>query len=380
MSDRSAAVPLLDLHAQYRPLRAEILAAVERVCDSQRFIMGPEITALESELSAMLGVRHAVAVSSGTDALLLALMALGVGPGDEVVTPTYSFFATAGAVARVGARPVFVDVHADTFNLDPATLASAITPRTRAIVPVHLFGQGADMDPILDAASRAGVPVIEDAAQAIGATYRSRPLGGLGAFGCFSFFPSKNLGAFGDAGLLTTNDEALAKKARLLRTHGMEPRYYHHLVGANFRMDALQAAVLRVKAPHLAAWTEGRRANARRYRTLFAQAGVLDRVRLPFEAPDRHHIYNQFVIRAADRDALKRHLDEAQIGTEIYYPVPFHLQPCFAPLGYRAGDFPVAERAAAESLAIPIYSELTAAQQERVVGAVAEFVNRRVGV
>ncbi|HUK34308.1 MAG TPA: DegT/DnrJ/EryC1/StrS family aminotransferase [Vicinamibacterales bacterium] len=380
MSDHPRGVPLLDLQAQYRPLRAQILAAIERVCDSQRFIMGPEIAALENDMAAMLGVRHAVAVSSGTDALLLALMALDIKAGDEVVTPTYSFFATAGAVARLGARPVLVDIEETTFNLDPAKLASALTPRTKAIIPVHLFGQSAEMDPILDVAGRAGVPIVEDAAQAIGASYRSRLLGGIGTFGCFSFFPSKNLGAFGDAGLLTTNDDRLAKKARLLRTHGMEPRYYHHLVGANFRMDALQAAVLRVKAPHLSDWTERRRQNAGRYRALFRDAGVLDRVTLPVEAPDCHHIYNQFVIRTADRDALKRHLDSAGIGTEIYYPVPFHLQPCFEYLGYRAGDLPVAERAANESLAIPIYSELTAAQQEDVVGAVAEFVNRRVSV
>jgi dTDP-4-amino-4,6-dideoxygalactose transaminase len=380
MSDSAPGVPLLDLQAQYRPLRAEILAAIERVCDSQRFIMGPEVSALEHELAAMLGVPHAVAVSSGTDALLLALMALGIGPGDEVVTPTYSFFATAGAVARLGATPVLVDIEDATFNMDPAALAAAITPRTRAIVPVHLFGQSADMDPIRAAAASAGVPVVEDAAQAIGASYKSQPCGGMGAFGCFSFFPSKNLGAFGDAGLVTTGDEALAKKARLLRTHGMEPRYYHHLVGANFRMDALQAAVLRVKAPHLAGWTDERRANADRYRALFRDAGLLDRVTLPVEAPGCRHIYNQFVIRAADRDGLRTHLDAAGIGTEIYYPVPFHLQPCFAYLGHRAGAFPRAERAARESLAIPIYSELTLAQQETVVSAVAGFIHRRVTV
>jgi len=379
MSDTTG-VPLLDLQAQYRPLRAEILAAIERVCDSQRFIMGPEITALEHEMAAMLGVRHAVAVSSGTDALLLALMALDIKAGDEVVTPTYSFFATAGAVARLGARPVLVDIDDTTFNLDPAKLSAAITPRTKAIIPVHLFGQSAEMEPILNIAAKSGIPVVEDAAQAIGASYKSQPLGGLGAFGCFSFFPSKNLGAFGDAGLVTTNDEALAKKARLLRTHGMEPRYYHHLVGANFRMDALQAAILRVKAPHLAGWTERRRANADRYRTLFGNAGLLDRVTLPVEAPDRRHIYNQFVIRTSDRDGLKKHLDAAGIGTEIYYPVPFHQQPCFAYLGYRTGGFPRAERAAQDSLAIPIYSELTLAQQETVVSAVAEFVHRRVAV
>ena len=371
-------VPLLDLQAQYRPLREEILAAITRVCDSQHFIMGPEIDTLERELSALLGVPHAIAVSSGTDALLLALMALGVKAGDEVVTSTFSFFATAGAIARLGAKPVLVDIDPATFNIDPAKAAAAITPRTKAIMPVHLFGLSADMDAIMAAAKRAGIPVIEDAAQAIGSTYQSRPVGGIGAFGCFSFFPSKNLGAFGDAGLLTTADAALAERARLLRTHGMKPKYYHHLVGANFRMDALQAAVLRVKAPHLARWTEGRRANAARYRTLFRAAGLDSAITLPVEPPDRLHIFNQFVIRAPERDALKRHLDEQGIGNEIYYPVPFHLQPCFAYLGHRPGDFPHAERAAQECLAIPVYGELTADQQQTVVSAIGQFVHRQV--
>ena len=372
-------VPLLDLQAQYRPLRDALLAAMTRVADSQRFIMGPEVDGLEAELAALLGVRHAVAVSSGTDALLLALMALEIKAGDEVVTTTYSFFATAGTIARIGARPVLVDIDPATFNIDPAQTVAAITPRTRAIMPVHLFGLSADLDPIMDAAGRAGIPVVEDAAQAIGSTYKSRPLGGIGMFGGFSFFPSKNLGAFGDAGLLTTNDETLAERARLLRTHGMKPKYYHHLVGANFRMDALQAAVLRVKAPHLAAWTEGRRRNAARYRTLFRDAGLDGAIELPQEPSDRMHIFNQFVIRTPARDALKRHLDEQGIGNEIYYPVPFHLQPCFAHLGYRRGAFPHAERAADESLAIPIYGELTAAQQEAVVSAIGRFVHQNVG-
>jgi dTDP-4-amino-4,6-dideoxygalactose transaminase len=371
-------VPLLDLQAQYQPLRDEILAAITRVCDSQRFIMGPEIDSLENELCRLIGVKHAIAVSSGTDALLLALMALDIKAGDEVVTTAYSFFATAGAIVRVGARPVLVDIDPATFNLDPAQVAAAITPRTKAILPVHLFGLSADLDPIVEAAARAGVPVVEDAAQAIGSTYKSRPAGAIGAFGCFSFFPSKNLGAFGDAGLLTTEDDALAARARLLRTHGMQPKYVHHLVGANFRMDALQAAVLRVKAPHLPAWTEGRRANAARYRRLFLAAGLDGAVTLPFEPADRTHIFNQFVLRVPERDALKRHLDEQGIGNEIYYPVPFHLQPCFADLGYRRGDFPHAERAAEDSLAIPVYSELTAAQQETVVSAIGQFVQRRV--
>lgn len=367
---------MLDLHAQYAPIREQILAAVTRVCDSQRYIMGPEIEALESELARMLGVRHAIAVSSGTDALLLALMALDVRAGDEIVTTAYSFFATAGVIVRLGARPIFVDVDPITYNIDPAQAAAAITSRTKAIMPVHLYGLGADMDPIVDAASRAGVPIVEDAAQAIGATYHDRPVGSLGAFGCFSFFPSKNLGALGDAGLLTSNDEGLAKRARLLRTHGMEPRYYHHLVGGNFRMDAMQAAVLRVKAPHLARWTDGRRANAARYRELFAAAGLAGRIDLPQEPAGRRHIYNQFVIRAADRDGLKQHLDARGIGNEIYYPVPFHLQPCFAGLGYARGTFPHAEQAANETLAIPIYGELTRDQQVTVVDAIADFVNR----
>jgi dTDP-4-amino-4,6-dideoxygalactose transaminase len=374
----SMKVPLLDLQAQYGPLRDEILAAIARVADSQRFIMGPEIAALEAELARMLEVEHAIAVSSGTDALLLALMTLGIGPGDEVVTTTYSFFATAGTIARLGARPVLVDIDPITFNLDPSQVTSVITPRTRAIVPVHLYGLSADLDAVLAESARTGIPVIEDAAQAIGATYRGRPVGGFGALGCFSFFPSKNLGAFGDAGLVTTNDPALARRARRLRVHGMDPKYYHHEIGGNFRMDEIQAAVLRVKAPHLSAWSEARRLNAMRYVRMFGDAGLSLRVLLPVEADGCRHIYHQFVIRTADRDGLKRHLDARGIGNEIYYPVPFHLQPCFAYLGYREGAFPNAERAAAESLAIPIYGELTLEQQQAVVDAVAEFVRQGV--
>jgi dTDP-4-amino-4,6-dideoxygalactose transaminase len=370
-------VPLLDLQGQYAPLRESILAAITRVCDSQRFIMGPEISAFEEEIASLIGVRHAVAVSSGTDAVLLALMVLGVGSGDEVVTSTYSFFATAGAIVRVGARPVFVDIDPLTYNLDPDRLSAAISPRTKAIMPVHLFGLSADLDPIVATASRAGVPIVEDAAQAIGATDHGRPAGSIGALGCFSFYPSKNLGAFGDAGLVTTEDAELAVRARLLRNHGMEPKYYHQLVGANFRMDALQAAVLRVKAPHLAAWTEARRLNATRYARLFRDADLLEQVVLPVEPAGRRHIFNQFVIRTADRDGLKAHLDARGIGNEIYYPVPFHLQPCFASLRYRRGDFPLAERAAIESLAIPIYSEMTVEQQKIVVNAIAEFLRDR---
>ena len=365
-------VPLLDLHAQYTPLRAALLEAVTRVCDSQRFIGGPEIEGFEREVGAYLHTRHALGMSSGTDAVLAALMAINVGPGDQVITPTYSFFATAGCVARLGATPVLVDIDADTFNIDPAAAIAAITPRTRAIVPVHLFGQAADLAPILEAATRSAIPVIEDAAQAIGSTYRGVPVGNLGAIGCFSFFPSKNLGGFGDGGLVTTNDDALAHQLKLIRNHGMEPKYYHHLIGANFRLDAVQAAVLRVKLPYLDAWTEGRRRNAHRYRQLFAGVS-LSEVRLPIEAPERNHIYNQFVIRVPDRDKLKAHLDAAGIGTEIYYPVPFHLQACFADLGYKQGAFPVAEAAARESLALPIYPELTEAQQTTVVDAIRTF-------
>ena len=367
-------IPLLDLRSQYDPLREEILATVTRVCDSQQYINGPEVEGLETELAKMLDVRHAVAVSSGTDALLLALMALNVGPGDEVVTSTYSFFATAGAIARVGAKPVLVDIDPVTYNIDPLALARAITERTKAVIPVHLYGLSADMDPIVAEAARRGIPVVEDAAQAIGSTYKGRPVGGFGAFGCFSFFPSKNLGAFGDAGLVTTNDTELANRARLMRMHGMHPKYYHSLIGGNFRCDALQAAILRVKAPHLAVWTEARRVNAARYVQLFERAGLRDQVELPTEPAGRRHIYNQFIIRVVDRDGLKRHLDANAIGNEIYYPVPFHLQPCFAYLGYALGAFPEAERAAAETLALPIYGELTAEQQERVVSAIAAFV------
>jgi len=367
-------VPLLDLHRQYAPLRNAILAALTRISDSQRYIMGPEVEALEAELAGQLGVQHAVGVSSGTDALLLALMTLGIGPGDEVITSTYSFFATAGVIVRVGATPVLVDIDPATFNLDPAAVARAITSRTRAVVPVHLFGLSADLDPILSDAARAGVHVVEDAAQAIGATYKGRIVGGLGTLGCFSFFPSKNLGAFGEAGLLTTNDATLAERARVLRDHGMQPRYHHHLVGGNFRMDEIQAAVLRVKAPHLAGWTEARRANAARYRTLFREAGLDESIHLPVEPAGRRHIFNQFVIRTPDRDALKRHLDETGIGNAVYYPIPFHLQPCFAHLGFTSGAFPEAERAARETLALPIFGELTADEQQAVVGAVADHV------
>jgi dTDP-4-amino-4,6-dideoxygalactose transaminase len=366
-------VPLLDLSAQYAPIREDILAAVTRVCDSQRYILGPEVDALESELAATLEVAHAVAVSSGTDALLAVLMAMGVGPGDEVITPTYSFFATAGCVSRVGATPVLVDIDPVTFGADPDAIARAITPRTRAILPVHLYGLCADMNRILAVAAGAGVPVIEDAAQAIGARIGDRQAGGMGLAGCFSFFPSKNLGAFGDAGLVTTGDARFAHELRLVRNHGAEPKYYHSRIGGNFRLDALQAAILRVKAPHLPRWTEGRRANAARYRDLFAAAALHDAVELPVEPEGWTHIYNQFVIRVPRRDALRDHLAACRIGTEIYYPVPFHRQACFSSLPHATHPFPVADRAAASSLALPIYSELSPDQQRHVVASIAEF-------
>ena len=362
-------VPLLDLQAQYRPIRDDILAAMTRVADSQRFIGGPEVEAFEREMAADLGIAHAVGLTSGTDALLVALMALGIGPGDEVITPVFSFFATAGCVSRLGAVPRFVDIDPATFNVDPAAVAAAFSPRTKAIIPVHLYGQCADMDPILAVAQQCGIAVIEDAAQAIGATYRGRQAGTMGTAGCFSFFPSKNLGAFGDAGLLTTNDDALAHEVRLLRNHGAEPKYLHKRIGGNFRLDALQAAVLRVKRPHLEAWTAGRRRNADRYDRLFAESGAP--VTRPARAPECGHIFNQYVIRVARRDAVRAALDERGVGSEVYYPVPFHLQECFAPLGCRRGDFPRAEAAAAEVLALPIYAELTEAQQRTVVDAVA---------
>ena len=351
-------VPLLDLSAQNRPLRDATLAAIARVVDGGQFILGAEVEAFERELAAAVGAPHAIGVSSGTDALLVALMALGVGPGDEVVTTTYSFFATAGVIARLGATPVLCDIEPGSFNLDPRAAAAAVGPRTRAVLPVHLYGRPA-------ARLEVPVPVVEDAAQSIGAS----PL--VGVASCLSFFPSKNLGAFGDAGAVLVADAGLAERIRLLRGHGARPKYHHALIGGNFRIDALQAAVLRVKLPHLAGWTAGRRANAERYRRLFADARLPDELRLPDDAPG--HIYNQFVIRAPRRDALRAHLTRAGVGTEIYYPVPFHLQACFSGLGHREGAFPVAEAAARETLALPIYPELTEEQQAHVVAQIAGF-------
>jgi dTDP-4-amino-4,6-dideoxygalactose transaminase len=369
--DTMMKVPLLDLRIQYASIREEILAALTRVCDSQQFIMGPEVEQLESEVAATIGVEHAVAVSSGTDALLVALMALGIGGGDEVITPTFSFFATAGSVARSGARPVFVDVDPETLMLDTEGMRRALTPRTKAIIPVHLYGLCADVD-ALEAAAGPGIHIIEDAAQAIGATYKGRTAGALGAIGCFSFFPTKNLGGLGDGGLVTTGDASLAAHVRLLRNHGAAPKYYHREIGGNFRLDALQAAALRVKLPHLAGWNARRRENAGLYRELFANAGLSEKVRLPVEPAGRTHVYHQYVIRVPERDALRAHLATRGVGTEVYYPVPFHRQRCFAHLGHPADAFPNADAAASDVLALPIYPELTRTQQEYVVASIAE--------
>ena len=369
-------VPLLDLKAQYATIRDDVCAAMMRVAESQHFILGPEVTALEAAVAAYSQCRFGIGVSSGTDALLVALMALDLQPGDEVITTPYTFFATAGSIARLGAKPVFVDIEPTTYNIDPAAIEAVVTPRTRAILPVHLYGQMADMDPIMALAARHGLPVIEDAAQAIGAEYKGQRAGSIGHMGCFSFFPSKNLGGFGDGGMVVTNEAPLAEKLTLLRGHGAKPKYYHKVVGGNFRLDALQAAVLRVKLPHLDAWTAGRQRHAATYRQLFVDVGLDRVVGMPAETVDGRHIYNQFVIRCPQRDALLAHLKAQAIGHEVYYPVPLHLQECFADLGYHQGDFPQSEAAANETLALPIYPELTEAMQSAVVMAIAEFYQK----
>lgn len=374
-------VPLLDLSAQHKPLQAELLAAIQQVLESQAFILGPDVTRLEERVAAYSGAQFGIGVSSGTDALLVALMALDIGPGDEVITSPYSFFATAGAIVRVGARPVLVDIDPVSFNIDPSRIEAAITPRTKAIIPVHLYGQCAEMAQILVVAKRHGLHVIEDAAQAIGAEYRDgKRAGSMGIVGCFSFFPSKNLGGLGDGGMVTTNDAALAEKIRVLRVHGSKPKYYHSLIGGNFRLDSIQAAVLNVKLNYLDGWTARRQENARRYAQLFAESGLLERaeVELPTavyaqSGVPHHHIYNQFVIRVPRRDDLMASLKAQGITTEVYYPVPFHLQECFKNLGYTRGAFPESERAANTTLALPIYPELTLEQQQQVVGAIQQF-------
>ncbi len=383
-------VPLLDLRLQYASFKDELLPILERLYESQYFILGPEVTALESAVATYSGCAHGIGVSSGTDALLLALMALGIGPGDAVLTSPYTFFATGGTIARTGARPIYLDIDAPTYNLSPAAVQRFIdeectsggdglvhrasATRIKALMPVHLYGQMADMAPLLAIARKHGLKGIEDAAQAIGSEYAGGArAGSLGDIGCFSFFPTKNLGAFGDAGLCTANDPELAELMRVLRVHGGKPKYYHALIGGNFRIDELQAAVLNVKLRHLEGWTEGRRRNAATYARLFGEAGLTGTVGLPYATPGYRHIYNQYVIRVPERDRLKAHLAEEGVGTEIYYPVPLHLQGCFAYLGYKAGDCPESERAAAETLALPIFPELREEQLAHVVAAIRRF-------
>jgi dTDP-4-amino-4,6-dideoxygalactose transaminase len=368
-------VGLLALDRQYAVLRDEIRAAIERVCDSGKFILGPDVAELEQELARLLGVPHAISCASGSDALLLALMALDIKPGDEVILPSYTFFATASAVTRLGAVPIFADIDPETYLVSPADVKRKISRRTRAIVPVHLFGRTADMDALLAVAEPAGLPIVEDAAQSILSTWRGRCTGAIGDVGCFSFYPTKNLGGVGDGGFLTTTRDDLAARLRLLRVHGMEPRYYHQVVGINSRLDSIQAAVLRVKLPHLDAWTTGRQANAARYAAMFGEYDLEGRVTVPGDEPRGRHVWNQFVIRIAGghRDALRAHLGKCGVGTEIYYPVPLHLQKCFAHLGWGVGDLPETERAARETLALPIYPELRLEEQATVVGRIAEF-------
>lgn len=373
-------VPLLDLRAQNAPLHSQIMAELEAVAASQGFILGPQVERLERSVEQYCGAKHAIGVSSGTDAQLVLLMALGVGPGDAVVTTPYTFFATAGCIARLGARPVFADIDPATFNLSVEALEVVLkeTPNVKAIIPVHLFGCCANMEAILALAEEHGVPVLEDAAQALGAQHPRGGAGAIGDGGWFSFYPTKNLGAFGDAGMVTCRDEALAEKVRALRNHGMEPRYFHKWIGGNFRLDALQAAVLNVKLPHLDAWSAGRHERAAFYRAEFVRRGLDSVLTLPIEPWSKsglanHHIYNQFVIRTTRRDDLRERLQRSGISTEIYYPLPLHLQECFAYLGCKEGNFPVSERAARESLALPIYAELTEDQQRYVVEKIAEF-------
>ena len=366
-------VPLLDLKAQYATIRFEIDSAVRDVFESQYFILGPKVKEFEEQVERYCGVSHAVGCASGTDALLLALLALDVGPGDEVVTTPYTFFATAGAIARLGAKIIFCDIDPVTCNMDPDLLGDVITDRTKAVIPVHLYGLVAEMDRINGVCGSRGIPVIEDAAQAIGASAPSGKAGSLGTIGCFSFFPSKNLGGAGDGGMVVTGDDELGDRLAILRVHGSRPKYYHKIVGINSRLDALQAAVLQVKLGHLDSWSEGRRANARTYDRKIEDHGLLDTVSRPVIPEGYGHIFNQYVIRVKDRDKLRDYLRDRDIGTEIYYPVPLHLQECFADLGYREGDMPLSEEAAHTTLALPIYPELTEEMQEYVVDSIHSF-------
>lgn len=383
-------VPLLDLKGQYQALRGELLPVIEKVCAGQHFILGAYVRELEQRVAAYSQSPHGIGVSSGTDALLVALMALDVGPGDEVITSPYTFFATGGTVARVGARPIYLDIDPATYNLSPAAVQAFIDQHcelaggklinrdsgghVKVLMPVHLYGQVADMKPLMEIARRCHLKVIEDAAQAIGSEYGDgRRAGSIGDIGCFSFFPSKNLGAFGDAGMCIANDPELAEKLRMLRVHGGKPKYFHAVIGGNFRIDELQAAVLCVKLDHLDSWTEGRQRNAQFYDRAFARAGLAERIGLPLAVPGHRHIYNQYVIRVAERDRLKAHLGEWGIGTEIYYPVPLHMQKCFAYLDCKEGSCPESERAARETLALPIYPELRQEQVQYVVDTIGRF-------
>jgi len=403
-------VPLLDLKAQYLSIKPEIDAAIAEVIESQKFILGPQVKACEEAVTKYCGCAHAVGVSSGTDALLVSLMAEGVGPGDEVITTTYSFFATAGCIARLGAKPVFVDIDPVTYNIDPARVDERCTNRTKAVLPVHLYGQMADMDPIMDVARRRNLVVIEDAAQAIGSEYKGRRAGSIGHYGCFSFFPSKNLGAFGDGGMVVTNDPERAERLRVLRAHGSKPKYYHKLVGGNFRLDTLQAAIVLAKLKHLDDWTARRQANAKRYDALFEVSGLVSSglVQLPRvnpqitpitedppaasrgtrpnlresvksvdTPPGFRHIFNQYVIRAPRRNELQAFLKERGIGTEVYYPLPLHLQECFSRLGHTLGSFPASEKAANETLALPVYPELSDEQARYVVDSIRALLKPR---
>jgi len=368
-------VPLLDLKAQYATIKEEVEAAIAEVMASQHFILGPKVTACEAAIAKYSACAHAIGVSSGSDALLVCLMAENIGAGDEVITTPYTFFATAGAIARVGATAIFVDIDPSTYNLNPSQIASKITSRTRAIIPVHLYGQMAEMDPVMKMASQHQLVVIEDAAQAIGAEYKGRRAGSIGHYGCFSFFPSKNLGAAGDGGMVVTRDAERAEKVRVLRSHGSKPKYHHRLVGGNFRLDAIQAAVVSAKLPYLDGWTAGRQRNAKLYNQLFAEAGLANSVvGLPAIVTDRH-IFNQYVIRVSRRNELQSYLQGKCIGTEVYYPVPMHLQECFSYLGHKPGSFPESEQAANETLALPIQPELTEAQLRYVVECVRDFVS-----
>lgn len=362
-------IPILDLTRYDKDLKREIASRVEEVFASGRFVMGPANEAFEKAFAGELGVSQAIGVTSGTDALLVSLMALGVRPGDEVITSAFSFFASAGEVSRLNAKPVFVDIEPATFNLDPSRLEAAVTPRTKVIEPVHLYGQCADMDPILEIGRRRGIPVIEDACQAVGAAYRGRLAGGIGLAAAFSFYPTKNLAAAGDAGAVTTNDDPLADRVRSLRIHGSSVQYHHDRVGGNFRMDAIQAAVLHAKLPRLAAWNERRRAIAARYEGLLGDAARAGRVTLPAEAPGRRHVYHQYVVRVANRNAVRARLAQDGVSTAVFYPVPLHLQECFRDLGYREGSFPEAERAAGEVLALPIFPQLTDEEVDRVAAS-----------